>query len=563
MRTEPLTPWGTPLWDPLHPQTVALTTRIARMSHRHPGADFDTGFINDRIVRAMELRGIHSELVADGLKIVVRGTRPERSRPRRAIAFRGDSDALEMTEQTNLPWRSRIPGVAHTCGHDLHTGWCAGGADDAHRNEDKFSDDAVFIVQPGEESTHLGGGAVPMIRAGVLENPHVHAIFGLHVDPSQRTGKLLMSPGPVNAAVDDFTIWISHDGPVPAGNRRRFRRTFQGVEKDFILRVAGTRGGGHGAHPESALDPMPCVGNLLMLLQNQLAGAHESSDPMGLAIWNVAGGVRQNAMAEFVDICATARAGNFRELKRLLDDVAQIVAPQTKLRHLKADILPIDKPIGTDDPDWSVRAWNARSRAIDRRTFLCAASTISTLYSELIPRGRDVMEPALMTIGMIEGTRGMHDPYRGIELQGTIRSFDDADRGNLERRFSELVAGQGASFGLEAVPHVTNGYPSVHNDPTMVRWLSDALTSLKPLLNDPTIPEVGRQQSSLGGDDFAEFVRALDGRGGYFNVTVGNPEIGADRPTHSAGFIYDPAAVPVGLQVIRAGVQAFPALGFR
>ena len=105
-----------------------------------------------------------------------------------------------MTELNDVPYKSEHPGAMHACGHDAHTAMLLGAARVLSERRAEFAGTVKFLFQPSEEAN--GGGAKPMIAAGVLENPHVDAAFGIHVGSNVPVGQVAVRPGAVNAAAD-------------------------------------------------------------------------------------------------------------------------------------------------------------------------------------------------------------------------------------------------------------------------------------------------------------------------------------------------------------------------
>jgi hippurate hydrolase len=106
----------------------------------------------------------------------------------KCIALRADMDALPITEDTDYEFKSENPGVMHACGHDFHIAILLGAAEVLKKYEAELNCKIKLIFQPGEEC--LPGGASKMIQAGVLENPKVDEIYGLHIFPEAETGTI-------------------------------------------------------------------------------------------------------------------------------------------------------------------------------------------------------------------------------------------------------------------------------------------------------------------------------------------------------------------------------------
>ena len=223
-------------------QTTAVTPRVVawrRDIHQHPELSYQetrTAALVAAHLRSLGLE-VQTNVGGNGVLGVLRGGRPGPT-----VALRADMDALPVTEQVNLPFRSTARaqyngqevGVMHACGHDNHVAILMGTAEVLTRMKDRVPGTVKFIFQHAEESPPLGG-AGPMIDAGVLENPKVDAVFGLHVFPG-RAGTVTYRGGPLYASSDNFRIIV------------RGRQT-------------------HGAMPWAGVDPIVVGSQIVLALQ--------------------------------------------------------------------------------------------------------------------------------------------------------------------------------------------------------------------------------------------------------------------------------------------------------
>lgn len=173
-----------------------------RYLHRYPETDFEVARTRDYIVNRVKELGFEeiSILAKNGVKAVMRSGKPGKT-----LAFRADMDGLPVEEETGVEYASLNKGLMHSCGHDGHMAILLGLAEWIGKMRDTINGDLVLVFQPAEETV---GGALPMIKEGVLEDPKVDAIFGLHLLPDIPQGKAAVKPGVVMAQACEFDVEI-------------------------------------------------------------------------------------------------------------------------------------------------------------------------------------------------------------------------------------------------------------------------------------------------------------------------------------------------------------------
>lgn len=185
---------------------------------------------------AAELRDMGLEvqtgIAHTGVVGILRGNKPGK-----VVALRADMDALPVTERTDLPYKSTViadyqgetTGVMHACGHDTHIAILLGTAKLLSQHKDRIKGTVKFIFQPAEEGPPAGeeGGALLMVKEGVLKNPDVDAIFGLHIDAETPVGTISYKPGGIMAAAQTFTIKVK-------GNQSHGAAPWNGVDAILI-----------------------------------------------------------------------------------------------------------------------------------------------------------------------------------------------------------------------------------------------------------------------------------------------------------------------------------------
>jgi len=188
------------LKDSIYKEILDLMISHRRWFHKYPEIGFDVHNTQKYIInKLMELKFDSIEAVSGtGIKAVMHVS-PECQ----TFAFRADMDALTLKEHTGLEYASQNEGIMHACGHDAHMAMLLGFARWLSDNRDTLSKNIVLIFQPAEESI---GGALPMIKEGVLENPKVDAIFGFHLFPGIKQGFIGLREGPLMAQTCEFDI---------------------------------------------------------------------------------------------------------------------------------------------------------------------------------------------------------------------------------------------------------------------------------------------------------------------------------------------------------------------
>jgi amidohydrolase len=200
------------------------------------------------------------------------------ARPGKVVAWRADMDALPVQEKVASPWRSKVEGVMHACGHDFHLSIALGAARLLSELKEHLAGEYRFIFQPAEEGPPLGdtSGAQGMVQAGVLEAPPVTAICGLHVAPTLEVGQIRYCPEVVMAGSDHL-----------------------------ILTVTGKSV--HGATPHRGIDPILVSAELVIQIKATLTQEIDARSPVVLTFGKIEGGNRFNILADRVELEGSLR----------------------------------------------------------------------------------------------------------------------------------------------------------------------------------------------------------------------------------------------------------------
>lgn len=245
---------------------------LRRHLHAHPELSFKefqtAAFVADKL-REMGITEIESKATT-GWSALIKGNNPEK----KVVALRADMDALPIIEANEVPYKSQTPGVMHACGHDAHTASLLGAAKILHELRDQFEGTIKLIFQPGEEI--IPGGASLMIKDKVLENPRPNAIIGQHVMPLIPAGKVGFRSGLYMASTDELHLTI-------------------------------TGKGGHGAMPETFIDPVLISAHLIVAMQQIVSRIANPKMPSVLSFGRVEALGATNIIPNEVKIQGTFR----------------------------------------------------------------------------------------------------------------------------------------------------------------------------------------------------------------------------------------------------------------
>jgi amidohydrolase len=253
-------------------------------------------------------------------------------KPGPVVALRADIDGLPVKERADLPWASKMTGiyngekvpVMHACGHDTHTAILLGVAKVLYEIKDQIPGSVKFIFQPAEEGAPAGeeGGAELMVKEGVLENPKVDAIFGLHIWSQISAGQVHVRPQGIMAAVDEFRIDI------------------EGIQT-------------HGSTPWTGTDPIVTASQIVNSLQTIVSRNMPLTKAAAVVtIGSIHGGVRSNIIPESLYMLGTIRTLDSEMRKTVLKRLEEIVYNVSKANNAKSKITyMVSYPITYNDMD--------------------------------------------------------------------------------------------------------------------------------------------------------------------------------------------------------------------
>ena len=255
-----------------------------RYLHQHPelsNREFNTSKMVAEHLRKLGIE-VRTGIAKTGVVGILKGANPGP-----VIGLRADMDALPVTERVDVPFKSVVTGeyngqtvgVMHACGHDSHVAMLMGTATVLAGMKNKIKGTVVFIFQPAEEGPPVGetGGAQDMVNEGVMDNPKIDAIFGIHINAQTEIGKIGYKPGAAMASSDWFSI-----------------------------KVKGKQT--HGSQPWLGIDPIAVASQIYIGLQMIVARESElTKAPVVITVGKINGGVRENIIPEEMTMAGTIR----------------------------------------------------------------------------------------------------------------------------------------------------------------------------------------------------------------------------------------------------------------
>ncbi len=288
----------------IHPQIIEWR----RIIHQKPELAFKEEITSQFVSQKLQEWGIEHQtgIAKTGVVAIIKGSKKTQLNKsnNRVLAIRADMDALPVQELNEVSYKSQHEGIMHACGHDGHTAVALGTAYYLQQHRDSFSGTVKIIFQPAEEGP---GGAKPMIEAGVLKNPDVDAIIGLHLWNNLPVGTLGVRGGALMAAVESFRCTILGKG-------------------------------GHGAMPHQTVDSVVVAAQIVNSLQTIVSRNVSPIDSAVVTVGELHAGTKGNIIADTARMSGTVRYFNPEFEGFIQERLEQIIAGICQINNANYDL---------------------------------------------------------------------------------------------------------------------------------------------------------------------------------------------------------------------------------
>ena len=297
--------------------------KTRRTLHQHPELAYHEEATARLVAERLDALGIKVKKGVGGTGVL--GTL-KGGKKGRVVALRADMDGLPVQEMADVEFRSKVDGAMHACGHDTHVAMLLGAARILAENRDQLHGTIKFLFQPAEE--HGGrGGAMPMIEEGVMKDPKVDYVFGLHIDSTRKSGEFGVREGAIMAAPDRFTV-----------------------------KVIGR--GGHGSAPHETVDPIYIAAHVILSLQGVSSRMINPIRPFVISVGAVHSGTKENIIPDVATLEGTIRTLDEATRKLAKKKVEEVARGVCKTFGASAEV-EFEKdayPVTVNDPKATEKA---------------------------------------------------------------------------------------------------------------------------------------------------------------------------------------------------------------
>jgi amidohydrolase len=338
------------LHDALAQHAAALESKVVswrRDLHQHPELGNREFRTSAKVAEHLRALGLEPVIFAHtGVVALLDGARPG---PR--LALRADMDALPVTEEGDLPFKSSATtefrgetvGVMHACGHDAHTAILMGAAQALVAVRDQLPGSVLFVFQPAEEGPPEGeeGGAELMLKQGLFERYQPDAIVGLHVFSLPNVGQIGIRRGPIMAESDRFRI---------------------------VVKGSQT----HGAKPWAGVDPIVTAAQIVLNLQTIVSRRTEvTHSPAVVSVGAIKSGIRYNIIPDSAELIGTVRTFHTETRDRIYADIRRIAEHTALANGASAEVETWEHTgVNVSDPALTARLMPALEAVVGRENVI-------------------------------------------------------------------------------------------------------------------------------------------------------------------------------------------------
>ena len=270
--------------------------------HRNPELGYEEIRTSQKVAQRLEQQGqfdLQTDIAQTGIVATLGADKTGR-----AIALRADMDCLPIEEQSGKEWSSEKPGLMHACGHDGHTSCLLGTALVLSELTESLQGPVKFLFQPAEEG---GAGGRKMVEEGVLKDPDVDMMFGLHGWPSISLGEVTTCKGNMMANADEFEITIHGKG-------------------------------GHAARPQKCIDPILVASQVVLALQSIASRSTAPEDSIVVTVAQIRGGSAFNIIPDSVYLNGTIRTLSTETQEHVFDRIQTIATNTAEAMGARAEV---------------------------------------------------------------------------------------------------------------------------------------------------------------------------------------------------------------------------------
>jgi len=312
--------------------------QVRRTIHMQPELsyqEFETAKLVARKLRTLGI-SVRTKVGGTGVVGLLKGAKKGN-----VVALRADMDALPVTENADVPFKSKREGVMHACGHDTHVAMLLGAAMLLSNHRDDLHGQVKFLFQPAEEDGGRGG-AKPMIDDGAMKSPKVDYVFGLHISGTEPSKVFALRPGPMMAAPDTFKI-----------------------------RIIGK--GGHGSSPHNTVDPVFVSAQVVTALQGVTSRMIDQREPFVISVCSIHAGTKDNIIPDEALLEGTIRTLDEKTRVQAKKYVSSVAKSMCRAFKAKAEVEFKENayPVTVNDPSVTNKVVRILRTIDGTRTVVC------------------------------------------------------------------------------------------------------------------------------------------------------------------------------------------------